>query len=254
MKRIAMTAVALAVSVAVQAADTTPSEWKRSEVYVGGVADIDAQGKVEHLDLLPVADKGSKELADQLAPLIKSTISNWEFVPATENGKPAPAHTFVHGVVEFRPKGKDYEARSVYIGNGPDIEKSTALVYPHDMISSRTQAIPTMLVLVQPDGRLTDIHLESAQSTGGHRVGEFLVAAKEAMSSWHATPETVDGHPVTTWVRMPITFDLRDAESHLRYDPKLERSIDSPAAPPKLSTGDQAVALDSRIKLKPTSP
>jgi len=254
MKRIAVTAVVMAVSVAVQAADTSPSEWKRSEVYVVGVTDIDVQGKVEHVDLLPVRDRGSKVLADQLAPLIKSTIAHWEFVPATENGKPAPAHTFVHGVVEFRPKGQDYEARYVYIGNGPEIEEPTAPKYPRDMIEERTQATLNMLVLVQPDGQLTDVHLESATSTDGKRVGQFLVAAKEAMSSWHAQPEMVDGHPVKTWVRVPISFDLRSNVNQLRYDPELKRSIDSPAAPPKDSAGDQAMALDSRIKLKPQSP
>ncbi|WP_267226727.1 energy transducer TonB [Dyella silvae] len=247
-------AAALMLTHAVLAADKVPNDWKRSALYVTGVADIDSQGKVERIELLPVEDKGGTELAAQLAPLAKSTMSHWEFEPATENGKPAAAHTFLHGVFEFRPQGSSYEARLVFIGNGPRLERDRSPSYPSQMVSDRVQALLTMLVLVQPDGSLSDIHLESAQSTGGQRVGQFVRAATEAISSWHAEPEMVDGHPVKTWVRVPVSFDLRDSVSKLQYAPELKRSVDSPAEPTKHPIGDQSVALDSPIKMRPQSP
>lgn len=254
MKRFAAGAAALMLTHAVLASDKAPNDWKRSALYVTGVADIDSQGKVERIDLLPVEDKSSKLLAEQLAPLAKSTMSHWEFEPATEDGKPAAAHTFLHGVFEFRPQGSTYEARFVFIGNGPRLDKRVAPRYPGNMISARIQATLNMLVLVQPDGSLSDIHLESAQSTGRKRVAEFVRAATEAMSSWHAEPEMVDGHAVKTWVRVPISFDLRDGVSNLQYAPQLERSVDSPAEPTRSSSGDQSLALDSPIKMRPQSP
>jgi hypothetical protein len=91
MKRLIAGASALVFTHAVLASEVAPNDWKRSGLYVTGVAVIDQQGKVTHIDLLPVErnDKGSKELAAQLTPLAQSTMSHWEFVPATLNGKPA---------------------------------------------------------------------------------------------------------------------------------------------------------------------
>jgi TonB family protein len=219
-----------------------------------GVADINSQGKIEHIDLLPIEDKGSKDLAAQLTPLAKSTMSDWEFVPATENGKPAAAHTFLHGVFEFRTQGSNYEARLVFIGNGPRLDERPAPRYPSDMITNHVQATLNMLALVQPDGTLSDIHLESAQSTGRRPVAVFVRAAKVAMSSWRAEPETVDGRAVKTWVRVPVSFNLRASINGLQYDPQLERAIDSPAEPPKSPSDDQSLALDSPIKMRPKLP
>ena len=254
MKRFAAGAAALVLSHAVLAADTVSNDWKRSGLYVTGVADIDSQGKVEHIDLLPIEDKGSKDLAAQLAPLAKSTMSHWEFVPATENGKPASAHTFLHGVFEFRPQGSNYEARLVFIGNGPRLDERQAPRYPSYMVTNRVQTTLYMLALVQPDGSLSDIHLESAQSTGRRPVAVFVRAATEAMSSWRAEPEIVDGHAVKGWVRVPVSFNLRASINGPQYAPQLERAVDSPAEPPKSSSGDQSLALDSPIRMRPQLP
>lgn len=197
-----------------------------------GVADIDSQGKVEHVDLLPVEDKGGKELVAQLAPLAKSTMSQWEFIPATENGQPTAAHTFLHGVFEFRAQGDKYEARFVFTGNGPRLDEKAAPQYPSSMVTARIQAKLVMLMLVQPDGSLSDIQLESAQTTGRKSAHDFVRAAKAAAKSWRAEPEMIDGHPVKTWIRIPISFDLRDAVNRRQYAP----------------------ALDSPIKMRPQSP
>jgi hypothetical protein len=249
MKRFAAGAAALVLTHAALAADPGPNDWKRSALYVTGIADIDSQGKVEHIDLLPVEDNGGKRLAALLAPIAKSTMSHWEFEPATENGKPAAAHTFLHGVFEFRNQGSNYEARFVFVGNGPALKKGRAPWYPSHMGDARVQALLNMLVLVQPDGSLSDIHLESAQSTGGQSVAEFVRAATETMMAWHAEPETVDGHPVKTWIRVPISFEMRD-----RPATQLEKSVDSPAAPFTSSPGDLSFALDSPIKMRAHSP
>lgn len=249
MKRFAAGAAALVLTHAVLAADPVPGDWKRSALYVTGVADIDAQGKVEHIDLLPVEDNVGKRLAVQLAPLAKSTMSQWEFEPATESGKPATAHSFLYGVFEFRNQGSKYEARLAFIGSGPEIKKVRVPWYPSHMEDTRVEAFLSMLVLVQPDGSLSDIHLESAQSTGGQSVAEFVRAATETMKAWHAEPETVDGHPVKTWVRVPVSFTLRD-----RSTTQLEQSVDSPAAPFPASQGDLSLALDSPIKMRTHSP
>jgi len=249
MKRIVAGVAALVFTHAALAGDTTPGKWKRSEIYVTGVADIDAQGKVEHIDLLPVG----KELSAPLAEIAKATMYHWEFWPSTANGKPATTHAFLHGAFEFRPSGGNYEANLVFIGTGPQIDKRPAPRYPHDMMADHVQATLSMLVVVQPDGSLSNIELESAKSTGGRPVAEFVRTATEAMRSWHAEPVTVDGHAVSSAVRIPIRFTLHDGVGG-QFDPQLQRSRDSPAEPRETSVGEQSLALDSPIKLRPQSP
>ncbi|WP_201312645.1 TonB family protein [Dyella sp. EPa41] len=254
MKRFALGVAALIFTHAVLAEDPSANDWKRSTVFVTGVADIDAKGNVQHIELLPDENKDTKVLSEELAPLAKSTMSHWAFEPATADGNPVPGRTFLHGVFEFHEEGSSYKARLAFIGNGPRIYKAVAPKYPKTKISDRVEATLYMLALVQPDGSITDIHLESAQSTGKRRVAEFVEVAMMAMKSWRAEPETVDGHPMRTWVRLPITFNLGDPLSGRRHAPELERSVDSPGEPPTSSSGDLALALDSRIKIRPQTP
>lgn len=249
MKRFVAGAAALVLSHVVLAVEPAPNDWKRSALYVTGVADIDSQGRIEHIDLLPVENNGGRRLAAQLAPLAKATMSHWEFDPATENGKPAAAHTYLNGVFEFRKQGSNYEARFAFVGNGPALEKGRTPWYPSRMEETGVEATLDMLVLVQPNGSLSDIHLESAQSTGGQSVAEFVRSATETIRAWHAEPETVDGHPVKTWIRVPVVFTLGG-----RAAGPLERSVDSPAAPFTDSPGDLSLALDSPIKMRTHSP
>ncbi|WP_130617436.1 TonB family protein [Dyella amyloliquefaciens] len=254
MKRFVLGVAALMFAHGAWAEGPSANDWKRSTLFVTGVADIDAQGNVQQIELLPNEDKDSKALSEELAPLAKSTMSHWGFEPATEDGKPVAGRTFLHGVFEFQEEGSSYKARLAFIGNGPEIYKPVAPKYPKNMMSDYVQATLNMIVRVQPDGSITDIHLESAQSTGKRRVAGFVQAAMVAMKSWRAEPETVDGHPTSTWVRVPISFNLRDPVSGRRYAPELERSLDSPEEPPESSSGDLALALDSRIKIRPQTP
>lgn len=259
MKRLMAGIFALVLAPFVLADDAAPNDWKRSAIYVTGVADIDAQGKITHLELLPHSseDNASKALADKLAPLAESTMSHWQFDPVSADGKPAQARTYLHGVFEFRPLNGNVETRLVFTGNGPHLalhpDAGQGPKYPRSMMSALVQAKLTMLALVQPDGSLTDIHLESAQSTDGHAAEEFVRAAIEAMSTWHALPEAVDGHTVKTRIRVPLWFNLDDTRRGGRLDPRLKRSVDSPGEPAPSASNTQMMAIDSPVKIRPES-
>ena len=251
MKKWGLYCVLSLVAMGLHANDSIDDGWHDSELFVTASVDIDAQGKVTQLELLP---SDNPKVPASLGTLAADAMRQWEFTPATLNGSPAPAHTFVHARFQLRPNGKNYDARVRYVGNGPMIQKRPAPKYPPQMIQSRTQALLTMLVLVRPDGSLGDIQLESATSTQKRRVAEFVRYATIAMKDWHAQPETVDGHAVTTWVRMPIDFNLRDTVSGLRYDPQLQPAVDSPGKPSPAQTGELATALDSPVKFRNLSP
>ncbi len=254
MKRVIAGTMALMATLVAHADQTDVNAWKRSDLYVTAAVDIDAQGKIQHLEFLPFKDSNGKDLQPALRSLAEATLAKWEFVPATVNGQAAPAHTFLHGVFEFREHGRDYDGRVVYVGNGPRTVESPAPTYPSDMVHARIQAQLSMLAMVQPDGSLTDIQLESAETTNHYAAASFVRSAKAAMAGWHAEPETVQGHPVKTWVRYPIQYDLRESSNGPRYAPELARSVDSPAAPKASGGGTEGLALDSPIKMRPQSP
>lgn len=254
MNRVVAGVVALMAAVGSHAGQVDPNAWTRSAMFVTAAVDVDAEGKIQHMELLPFKDSRGKDLAPALRALAESTMSKWEFVPAMLNDHPAPAHTFVHAVFEFRAHGDDFDARVVSVGNGPRLIRTGVPQYPLDMVHAGVQANLSMLALVQPDGRLTDMKLESAQTTGRHPAAEFVRSAKNAMASWRAQPETVDGHPIKTWISVPFSYDIRDTPNGQQYSPVLEPASDSPAAPKQMDTGSEAVALDSPLKLRPASP
>lgn len=228
------------------------SEWKPSELYVRAAVDIDAQGKIVHLNLLR-AQHEEPELPAQMLSLARSTIANWEFTPATVNGKPAPAHTFVDGTFEFKEQGRNYQARVRYVSHGPRLDRIVAPRYPKEMIEAHSQADLMMLVLVHPDGSLSDIHLEWATSTQKRPVIAFTQSATLAISQWRAQPESVDGHAVSSWVRIPINYYLDSVVRGQRDDPHLERAVDSPADPQPSVSGGESMALDSPVALRNAS-
>lgn len=254
MKRVVGGTLALMATLIAHGGPADADAWKRSNIYVTAAVDIDAQGKIKHLEFLPFKDSHGKDLQPALRSLAESTMSKWEFIPATANGHPAAAHTFVHAVFEFRPHGDDYDGRMVFVGNGPRIIDSKAPTYPQDMIKAGIQAKLTMLALVQSDGSLAEIKLESAETTSRHSAADFLRAARIAMASWHAEPEMVDGHPVVTLVRIPVRYFLRDSLNGRQYEADLAQASDSPAPTRHIDSGDESIALDSPVKMRPQSP
>ncbi|QNK03236.1 TonB family protein [Dyella telluris] len=246
--------VALLAALATHADQGNADTWTRSGMYVTATVDVDATGKIQHMELLPFRDNRGRDLAPSLRSLAESTMAKWEFVPATLNGHPVPAHTFVNAVFEFKAHGNDLDARVVSTGNGPKLIKADAPQYPLDMIHARVQANLTLLVIVQPSGKLTDITLESAQTTHGYPAAEFFRSAKNAMASWHAQPETVQGHPIETRLRLPFHYSLDNNPNSQQPPAGLTRASDSPAAPMQTDIGTEAVALDSPLQLRPTAP
>jgi TonB family protein len=238
--------------------------WQRSSIYLTTAVDIDSTGKITHMDPLPAKDADGKAVPPALGALAESSIAKWEFTPAQADGEPAPAHTFVHGVFEFRTNGKSYDGRFVPTGSGPKIIKNPPPLYPSWMVSSRTQARLTVLARVETDGHISDIRLESAQTSEGRPASDFVKSTMKAIASWRAEPETVAGHGVRAWVRIPVNFYLRDPATGMAYALDLQRSSDSPKpvsdkpVTDKPVTdkdmGDEAVAVDSPIKLHPQSP
>lgn len=218
------------------------------QTYVVG-ADVDANGRVTATQ---IDDKVPAKLASALA----SAAQQWQFVPATHDGHPASAHTFIRARVRAVPiTGGQYQLSINYIGNGPKLDKAVPPRYPRDAARAREQGFAMLDATVQPDGSLTDMTVRSRFKDWPlpRLLGRSVLAAAE---HWHAIPEQVGGQPVATHMHIPVTFTIR-GQGFTREQVKILREaaraepatasavVDQPAI---LLPSDQPVALDSPLQ------
>lgn len=98
----------LACSLTVQAVE------KREQTYSIG-ADVDTQGHVTATQVDP-------DVPTSIATLLAFAVKQWQFVPATRNGQPVPAHTFIRAKLQAPPNTSgQYNLRISFVGNGPKI-------------------------------------------------------------------------------------------------------------------------------------
>jgi TonB family protein len=245
MKSIKLLAAALllACSVSTQAAQV------REHTYVVG-ADVDAAGRI-------TATQVDTDVPASIADLLTSAVKHWEFVPATQDGHPVPAHTFIWAKLLAVPDdhGQD-ELRLEFVGNGPRLDKTNPHPrYPREAARAGKQAFMFLDATVQPDGSLTDMTVRSqfANSPVGPSFEHAVLAAAK---DWHATAEQVDGRPVATHMRIPVNFTLGARE----LTPEEAGSLGTAAGrrrliakaeanPPRNPlASDQPVALDSPLQ------
>ncbi|MEO8810068.1 MAG: energy transducer TonB [Rhodanobacter sp.] len=239
----------LAVGLLLAWSMSTQAAPVQEKIYVVG-ADVDSHGHI-------TATQVDADVPAKLASVLASAVQQWQFMPATRNGQPSPAHTFVRARLQAAPTaGGQYTVTVNYIGNGPKFHKgNVAPEYPRDEARAGRQAFVMLDATVQPGGSLADLTARSRFKDWPLNPA-FGRAVVEAARNWHATPEQVDGQPVATHMRVPVTFTLKNSrfnreQTRILRDAALgERSIaDSgnkqSAAPFPM---DQPVALDSPLQ------
>lgn len=250
----------VAFSVASTLAHASPdADWQATRPSFRIAVDIDAQGVAKN-----VTPQGNA-LTAEMAKAISQTVSGWSFQTPVVNGKPATAHTYLEVQAETRKSGDKLDVRFGYLGNGP-LLGTIAPRYP-DGMRGPIEAALVYTATVNPDGRITNVQLESALTTGGKPAAPFNHSVENALAKLRAQPITVDGAPISSRIRLPISFTVH------RYSPAtpveaaefsggLLRAVDSPATPtesrpagaPVSADSDPMVTLDSPIALKQSTP
>lgn len=233
----------LACSMSTQAAQV------REHTYVVG-ADVDAEGRI-------TATQVDSDVPASIANLLASAVKHWEFMPATRDGHPVSAHTFIYAKLQAVPDdhGQD-ELRLEFVGNGPRLDKTNPNPsYPPDAARAGKQASMYLDATVQADGSLVDMTVRS-QFANSSVSPSFEHAVLAVAKNWHATPEQVDGRSVATHMRIPVNFTL-SAHKLTRAEVK---SMDTAAGRKRLIANaeanpphnplasDQPVALDSPLQ------
>jgi TonB family protein len=239
----------IATALLLASAQTAHAAERREQTYRVG-ADVDATGHV-------IATQIDRDVPASIAGVLATAVRKWQFVSATRNGQPVPAHTFIYSKLLVLPGANgQYSLHIIYTGNGPKFDGAGwEARYPKDALQRRQAAFVFVTATVQPDGRPADITVES-QFAEWPVARSFKNAALKAARSWHFTPEQVDGQPVATQVRIPMSFTfsgqiltpeqisiLREAAS--KKDAVANAEADQLGVP---LPSEQEVALDSPLQ------
>ncbi|KFL37132.1 hypothetical protein [Arenimonas donghaensis] len=201
MKSLAI-ALALAVALPVAAKD------KPFERPVQVRVDVSAEGRV-------VAADAVGDLPESLARIAEAAVKDVEFEPAQVNGQPASSRTTLDVKMRFTPESDDSVSAEALA-----IEASKPMFHPPRYPMRAAQrgygARVVMKMQLTADGRvdversgLHDISLwhggRKLERSQAHR-DEFVAEVMKVMEHWRPVIEEVDGAPVSTVWRVPVTF------------------------------------------------
>jgi len=225
----------LACSLTAQAAE------EREQTYVIG-ADVDADGHI-------TATQFDPDVSAPFTALLSAAVKQWQFVPATLNGRRVPAHTFIKTRLQAVPdaSGK-YDLRISFMGNGPRLDQPTQPIYPRQEIILNHGAALVLEAVAQPDGHLTGMTVTGKPADLPGLVF-FQRAVLEAAKHWRTTPEKVNGQAVATHLRIPMSFTIHRIGSPEVVKRVQQRTAAANAVAASVDpvASDQVVALDSPL-------
>lgn len=210
------------------------------------------------------------DLEPAVATLVDRTVREWAFEPVLVDGTPVIAVTRMRLELEAVPQGGDYALRvaDVLLG-APDPATRQPPVYPPAALDEHLSARVSLLLQVDANGTVQDVHVEqvSLSERMGKREerfrGYFAKASREAAMAWtFEMGEIIGGEPVAARLRVPVDFEMR------RLDGWSERAsyVAGPFHPSPWADADATMGeagadtlkladgevqpLDSRVKLR----
>lgn len=179
---------------------------------------VDAQGHLSGITPM-------QPLKEPFAGIVQRTLAKWTFYPARVADRPVVTTTWLNVDLKALMREDGNAVVQVeYLGNGPYIEPLVAPAYPRDMARVDCEAEVDVQATVGANGHLANPRVVEAFTTRGQPAQDFVDAAFEAVKHTKAHAIIVDGQPVPTQVRIPITFNLG---SMGRGHTGLERASDS---------------------------
>ena len=167
---------------------------------------VDATGHLA--DITPKA-----KMAEPFVAVIRRTVSGWRFHPARVNGKPVVTTTWLTLGLKVQPQDNGNAAVQVlYYGNGPDVAFGNP-AYPRDMLRAQREARIVFEATVGVDGHLSEPKIVEALTSDGGPAVEFVNNVLDAARKATAQPIIVDGQPVVSHIRLPVSFGFSQHDS-----------------------------------------
>lgn len=204
------------------------------------------------------------DLDPAVASLVDRTVSGWRFEPVLEDGKPVIAVTRMRLDLEAVPTGDSYVLRVADVSLGaPDPADMPPPAYPRSALGEGVGAKVTLLIQVDTEGRVRQVHVEQVSMT--RRMGKrgdflrerFADVSREAALGWtFDAVELIDGERVAARYRVPVTFesgsanDWAERETYIPGPYHPAPWADQENTTDRLLAENEARPLDSRVKLR----
>ena len=218
------------------------------EVAAEAALDVTSDGQVARAQMLT-------PIPEVLAKPASEVMTRWRFKPVRRHGRDVPAKTYARVKIQLLKAGADkYRIRVVYLTNGPRIQPTVTPYYPIAE-TGHGEAHLLLQAIVQSDGSLSDVEVVEAHTSGGPLGRLFRQSAIAALRRWHADPEVVDGRPIATHIRVPMSFCLAKTGACSKSLPKLKLwhppATGADALPAR---SGQAIAMDSPLTPSAVTP
>ena len=231
------------------------------EIEVYGDIQIGPDGLVREYTL-------KTRLMSMLADTVDRSVRAWKFVPIEVEGKPVIAKTRMRLVLMAKPIQDDQYAlqvQQVFFGQPEYQQRMAPPYYPPQAARANVGAKVTLVLRLDPEGRVVDIWPEQTSLTAsgdGKRADEwratFEQASIDAAKKWKFTiGEEVNGVPVESIVRVPLLYSKNSNKGWQSFIPGPVHPI-----PPAISDGmamqaardslgdGETQSLNSRFRLR----
>ncbi|HET8819240.1 MAG TPA: energy transducer TonB [Xanthomonadaceae bacterium] len=205
------------------------------------------------------------DLDPAVATLVDRTVRGWRFEPVLVDGTPVIAVTRMRLDLEAVPRGDEYALRVADVSLGaPAPSTRQPPEYPPAALDEHLGAEVSVLVQVDADGKVEDVHVEqvSLSESLGKRTerfrGYFADASVEAARTWtFDMGEIIDGEPMPARLRVPVSFGMQRANGWTErkayipgpYHPSPWVDPDAAADDIGMLAQGDVQPLDSRVKL-----
>lgn len=227
-------------------ATAAPKQPETIDVWLRAGIDVDENGRVVALDWQRQS-KAHALIARRLAPVVRE----WEFEPATADGKPAATRTglLVHVLVDKHDDGS-VMLRLADARTGPMASSLVPPAYPIGAASRDISAFVMVTVEVGADGSpiIRDMTYESSRGGEGYRKA-FILSTREAVERWAFLPEIVAGRAMREPVSIPVNYCMEPSKWCERMSERDAERDTANKLPDGLHMADSsAVALKTRIR------
>ena len=146
---------------------------------------------------------------------LEKAVREWQFVPGTVDGIPAPTETHLHVQVSLVPvSGESYQIRVDHAETGGWVQTYAAIHYPVSAIEHHVGGGLLLRVDYDTTGHMA--HAELADQSA--KADPALVRASiEAVKKWLFRPELVDGHPIAGAVFSPFCYSIGPSRKTCEY-------------------------------------
>jgi len=163
---------------------------------------------------IPQQVETPEQLPSAIREAIGVQVKEWRFKPATVNGEAKSGITYLMlNACAAAGAAGELNLALGYVYGGPASNQNAAGLtppprYPVDAFRSGIQGTWLVTYEVLPDGTAQWMSVAPQGETNPKRLNYFEPALRQWVSQLRYQPEEVDGHAVSTVVRIPVGFNL----------------------------------------------